>query len=126
MAITIERFNSVQSASIVKLTMEAGDTFIADFVGGLNASITWNNGGVSWTIQGEDASQTIGMKVEHSLMPIGDDYAYWTEDDNSPFTERAGGNESNRIQRIRFTADSGAGNQVVVIASNADIAIIEP
>ena len=116
---TVTRHQSAQSLNVTAIDFEAGDIVTVDLRDRRHASVNWENGGVSWTI---NSATAFNVKVEHSLMPSGDDAKYWTEDSDSPYTANAEGNEHFRVQRIRFTAMSGT--PTVVVASNSKYKVL--
>ena len=116
---TVTRHTSAQALDIAAIDFEAGDIVIVDLTARRLAKADWENGGVSWTI---NSATAFNVKVEHSLMPRGnDDAKYWTEDSDSPYTSNAEGNEHFRVQRIRFTAMSGS--PTVVVSSDGKFTV---
>lgn len=104
----ITKTTSAQGRVINVIDLNQGDVAIVDLHESVHAPVPWGNGGVSWTINHANA---FSCKVEHSLLPAGyDDEKHWVEDSQSPFSKGNGseGNEYNRVQRIRFTAVTGA------------------
>jgi len=113
--------SSHQSLQIAEITFEQGESVIVDFSAARGAAVDWVNGGVSWTINTNGTD--FEMSVDHSLMPAGfNEDRHWTPDRNSPFDEPTEGNEHNRIQRLRFTADLGA--PTVIICSNSKFEVV--
>ena len=117
---TITKHQSSQALAIAQIEMEAGDVVTINLSAPIHSRVSWENGGVSWTI---NSATAFSVKVEHSLMPTGDDERFWTEDFDSPFASGAEGNEHFRVQRVRFTAASGT--PTVVVASNARFEVTE-
>ena len=73
-------------------------------------------GGVTWTIREEvEGTDSFEVVVEHSLLPPGyDAHGDWTPDEAGPFTSASQGEESFRIERLRFT---NTGDTVIVVVA---------
>ena len=118
---SVTRHTSHQAISIAEIDLDLNEVAVVDLDHLRNAKVRWDDGGVSWTINAQNDGDNISVKVEHSLMPEGDDAKYWVEDFESPFTKATQGNEHFRVQRIRFTATSGDITVVVASASKFQV-----
>ena len=109
--------SSYQSLQVSEIALEEGENAIVNLGETRSASVRWDDGGVSWTINPTTAGESISVKIEHSLTASGDDGKYWVDDLDSPTTASLDGNEHYRVQRIRFTATTG--DITVIVASNS-------
>lgn len=116
MPLPIESTQGYQSQSIRRFQLADGETALVEFAAARDAKVNWDNGGVTWTIREEDESaDTFSVVVEHSILPIGyDAHGDWVPDEQGPFTEPSQGEESFRIERIRYT---NTGDTVIVVVA---------
>lgn len=83
-----------------RVVLDSGEAIVINLIGETQG---WRNGGgLSWSINPDVEDTDINVAVHHSLALEGDD---WIPDEESPFEEPVGGNEVNRINRIRFRND---------------------
>ena len=110
-----------QSLSIEELHIPAGESVTVAFAEARHARVDWHDGGVTWTINPERAGESFSCAVEHSLSPSGDEAYLWVPDEESPFSEPSDGVEEYRMERVRFTAESG--DVVVVVATASKVRV---
>lgn len=117
---TVTPMQGHQSLQIAVIALDNGETATVALQAARQAKVDWFDGGVSWTITPQDdAADDFEVVVEHSLAPEGN---YWVPDQNSPFDEKSGGAERNRIERVRFTNTGNGVNIVVASASKFEVA----
>lgn len=110
---TFRRTQGYQGFSIADITIDDGESAVISFASETRAAVDWINGGVSWTIDPVlPSEEDFSVELEHSLLPEGD---HWTPHEESPLTESTQGNETSRIERIRFT---NTGDSVRIVVSS--------
>ena len=114
----VTRTEGAQAVDVAIIELTNGETATVNLDDDTRrAQVPWDDGGVTWTCQAKNNGDPVSMRVWQSLAPSGDDFGYWVEDDQSPFSEPAQGAEQYRIQRLRFTNNSN--DDAVVIVSSA-------
>lgn len=121
MPLPIVATQGYQSQTVRAFNLADGETALVEFAAARDAAVGWDRGGVTWTIrEAVKNSASFSVVVEHSLMPPGnDEHGDWVPDEAGPFTTPSQGEESFRIERIRFT---NTGDTVrVILASPSKI-----
>ena len=106
---TVTRKRSAQSLDARFIALTTGEVATVKFASPETSwrasNVNWSDG-LSWSIKPQAEGSGFSVRVDYSLFLDGDDD--WTAHFESPLTEEKQEAEFSRIDRIRFTVDSGS------------------